>query len=486
MKKKEIYEGIVEDILFPNKGIVRVDGFDGKVVVKGVIPGEKISFRVSKIKNHMAEGTLVDILEKSPDEIESLCPHYSVCGGCSYQNLSYENQIELKNRQLIGIFKKTISEELRKNPSLMKEGESADEYFDSIYEGCYKSPIFSEYRNKMEFSFGDSSKGGELELGLHKKGSFYDIVSVKDCRIVDCDFRMILTETLSYFRGKGCTYFHKMTHEGFLRHLLIRKAAKTEEILVCLVTSSQLPQNTICCEKGIIEDWLEMICSLNYKGKLKGVLHIINDSLSDVVKSDETRILYGRDYIYEELLGLRFKISPFSFFQTNSLSAEVIYNTVREYVGTSLGEKKDKIVFDLYSGTGTIAQLIAPVAGEVIGIEIVEEAVIAARENAELNKLNNCKFKADDVLKALDNVTEKPDFIILDPPRDGVHPKALRKIIDYGVENLIYIACKPTSLARDLEMLMGCGYKPIRLRGVDQFPGTVHVETVVLMSRDKE
>ena len=198
-----------------------------------------------------------------------------------------------------------------------------------------------------------------------------------------------------------------------------------------------------------------------------------------MVQSDETRVLYGEDVIYEELLGLRFKISTFSFFQTNSLGAEVLYSKAREYVGST----NDKMIFDLYSGTGTIAQILAPVAKKVVGVEIVAEAVEAAKENAELNGLNNCEFIAGDVLKVIDDIKDKPDLIVLDPPRDGIHPKALQKIIDFGVARIVYISCKPTSLARDLVILQEQGYKVEKACAVDMFPQTVHVETVVKLHR---
>ena len=198
-----------------------------------------------------------------------------------------------------------------------------------------------------------------------------------------------------------------------------------------------------------------------------------------MVKDEGTTVLYGQDYFYEELLGLKFKITPFSFFQTNSLGAEVLYETVRQYIG----DTKDKVIFDLYSGTGTIAQILAPVAKEVVGVEIVEEAVRAAKENAELNGLRNCTFIAGDVLKVIDGLEETPELIVLDPPRDGVNPKALEKIIGFGVEKMVYIACKPTSLVRDLEMLQGRGYRVERIACIDLFPGTYHVETVCLLSK---
>ena len=219
---------------------------------------------------------------------------------------------------------------------------------------------------------------------------------------------------------------------------------------------------------------------LELEGRIAGILNTHNDSVADAVINEGTRVLYGQDYFYEELLGLRFRISPFSFFQTNSLGAEVLYETAREYVADA---GNGKTVYDLYSGTGTIAQILAPVAKKVIGVEIVEEAVEAAKENAALNGLQNCDFLAGDVLKTLDDIEEKPDFIVLDPPRDGIHPKALEKIISYGVEKMVYISCKPTSLARDLEVLQARGYMVKRVCCVDMFPATANIETVCLLSK---
>ena len=263
-----------------------------------------------------------------------------------------------------------------------------------------------------------------------------------------------------------------------LRHLLVRKAQKTGEILIVLVTTTQETQD--------FKPFVAQLLALPLKGKITGVLHTKNDSLADVVQSDETVILYGQDYFFEELLGLRFKISAFSFFQTNTLGAEVLYKIVRDFLGDISDEGKcDKTVFDLYCGTGTIAQLLAPVAKKVVGVEIVDEAVRAARQNAEMNGLHNCEFIVGDVLKVLDEIDEEPDYIVLDPPRDGIHPRALRKIIEYQVKRIVYISCKPTSLARDLEVLLDSGYRVERAMAVDQFPGTCHVETIVRLSLKK-
>ena len=470
MKKGQICEGYVERLDFPNKGVLSCE--DEKVVVKNVLPGQKISFMITKKRKGKAEGRLLDVLENAPYEIPSVCPHFGVCGGCAYQTLPYDKQLELKKGQV----RKLLTPVFAKQALLDGEAELTDEYVNHIFEGIKGSPVQSAYRNKMEFSFGDEVKDGPLSLGMHKRGSFYDIVSVRECQLVDEDYRKILNTTLDYFTQKGTSYYHRMRHEGYLRHLLVRKAQKTGEILIALITTTQEEQD--------LQPYVDALLALPLQGKITGVLHTKNDSVADVVQSDETVLLYGQDYFYEELLGLKFKISQFSFFQTNSLGAEVLYETAREFLGDISDDgRNDKTVFDLYSGTGTIAQLLAPVAGRVIGVEIVEEAVKAARENAKLNNLNNCEFIAGDVLKVIGDIKEKPDFIVLDPPRDGIHPKALQHIIDYQVDRIVYISCKPTSLARDLDIMIEQGYRMERVVAIDQFPGTGHVETVCLLSK---
>ena len=454
MKKGQILEGYIERVDFPNKGFAVVEGEEKKVIVKNTVPEQKVRFAVNKIRKGQAEGRLLEILEHSPEECQPACPHFGACGGCTYQNLPYEKQVEMKEAQIHAMMDAAV------------DG-------DYIWEGVKESPVREGYRNKMEFSFGDEYKDGPLALGMHKRGSFHDIVNVTECKIVDEDFRRIIKAVLEFATDTGLPYYHRMRHTGFFRHLLVRKAVRTGEILIDLVTTSEAQLD----EAGLVEK----LTGLSYDGKLAGILHTTNNSLADVVKDEGTRTLYGQDYFYEELLGLKFKITPFSFFQTNSLGAEVLYEAARSYIG----ETKDKVIFDLYSGTGTIAQILAPVAKKVVGVEIVEEAVEAAKENAALNGLDNCTFWAGDVLKVIDDLGEVPDLIVLDPPRDGVHPKALEKIIDFGVERMVYIACKPTSLARDLELLQGRGYQVERIGCVDLFPGTYHIETVVLLSQQK-
>ena len=449
MKKGDIFEGKVIRIEFPNKGIIDIEG--KKVIVKNALEGQIVRFSINKKKRDKIEGRLLEVIEPSTIEQPAACKHFGICGGCRYQNLSYEQQLDLKKRQ---------AEEL-----IEKNGLSFD------IENIYGSPITEGYRNKMEFTFGDEEKDGPLALGMHKKNSFYDIVTLDDCRIVDPDFNVLLQAILKYFKEKGETYFHKIRHEGFLRHLVMRRSVKTGDILINLVTTTQSQLDE--------SEFVNMILAQKIDGKVVGILHTLNDNLADVVQSDETKTLYGQDYFYEYLYNMRFKISPFSFFQTNTLGAEVLYDQVREYVG----ETKDKLVYDLYTGTGTIAQMLAPVASKVVGVEIVEEAVEAAKKNAVDNHLDNCEFIAGDVLKVVDNLTRKPDILVLDPPRDGIHPKALRKIINFNVDEMVYVSCKPTSLMRDLLVFREAGYEVKRCCLVDMFPGTVHVETCVLLGR---
>ena len=451
MKKGQVYEGSVVRVDFPNKGIVCVG--EETAVVKNSLPGQKVKFSVNKVRKGKAEGRLLEVTEKSPLETGRTCSLFGLCGGCTYLSLPYEEQLKVKEEQV----KRLLDSVLNKQEEAW------------AFEGIKGSPKAYEYRNKMEFSFGDEEKDGDLALGMRKRMSYYEVVTLKDCNIVDADYLRIIEGTLQFFQERKVPFYHKARHDGSLRHLVVRKGAATGEILINLVTSSEVPFS--------VEEFKDMLLGLELDGSVCGILHSVNDGLADVVKSDEMRLLYGRDFFMEKLFDLEFKVSVYSFFQTNSLGAEVLYETAREYIGDTKGRK----VFDLYSGTGTIAQILAPAAEHVTGVEIVEEAVEAAKINAQRNGLTNCDFIAGDVLKVLDTLEERPDLIVLDPPRDGIHPKALPKIIKYGVDHMVYISCKPTSLARDLVVLQAGGYTAKRICCVDMFPATTGIETVCLL-----
>ena len=461
MKKGQILQGEVIAFEYPNKGIVQTE--EGKVKVALALPGQVVKCSIKKTRHGVGEGILKEVVKRSPIEVAPMCEHFEKCGGCIYQTFPYEEELKIKERQVRNLLEPVLANQ-------------SEEY---LFEDIVCSPKYNCYRNKMEFTFGDEYKDGPMSLGMHRRGSFYDIETVDKCQIVDADYCKIIDVTLDYFKDKNIPYFHRMSHIGYLRHLLIRRSEKDGSMMVALVTTTQEPWN----ESSLINGYKEALLSADLSnGKITGILHILNDSVADVVKADSIDLLYGTDFITDELLGLSFKITPFSFFQTNSKGAEVLYSKVREYAA-SVDGIDGGFIYDLYSGTGTITQLMGKGAKKAIGVEIVEEAVEAAKENAESNGLHNCEFIAGDVLKVLDDLTEKPDMIILDPPRDGIHPKALPKILSYGVDNIIYVSCKVTSLARDLVVFLENGYVVKKVCPVDQFPRTGHVETVCLLSR---
>ena len=576
MKKGDIIEGKIEKYSFPNRGSFlhieenpQAEGgqIERNVTVKGALPGQTVKVRIKKKKEGKAEGILLDVVKKSPQETKKpMCDHFYSCGGCTYQTFAYTNQLKLKEQMV----KELLSEVI---PSLRSESEDGNEATTEgatadtssfMWEGVLSSPDQFRYRNKMEFTFGDAEKDGPLTLGLHRMNSTHDIISIDSCALVSPAWNEILKYTQKFYRDRGVPHYNKMTHRGVLRNLVIRESATDGGIIVNLVTTTHhsideytrdIPWNEkrsetvdeLCLpeyvagllslgdtspvgmdgysshgykdgkygnkKKKVVRDkngiFRNAYLSEEEKGgsgefesltrynRIVGVLYTECDTVADAIIPDTVTLLYGEDYLLEEVLGLKFKISPFSFFQTNTKGSEVLYSKARDYAFEALrkndaeasgdtSEKKVGVIYDLYSGTGTIAQMMAPVADKVYGIEIIEEAVEAAKENAKLNKLSNCEFIAGDVLKKLDELEEKPDLIILDPPRDGVNPKALQKILSYGVENLVYISCKPTSLVRDIKIFQENGYAPVKGCCVDMFPNTQHVETVVLMSRVKD
>lgn len=437
----------IDESRFPN--ISRGKFEDRKYEFKGGILGQKVEIKARGRRSKKAK--LLNIIERSDIEKGNPCPHFEKCGGCTYQTLKYDDEIK---------YKKELIEKLFEENGIKREIE------------IIPSPVHKYYRNKMEYTFGDEYKGGPLSLGLHVKNRFHEIINTTDCNIVDSDFNTIRAEIRNYFEEIGEVQYNRKRHEGFLRHLLIRKATKTGEIMILLATSSQSELDR--------EAFIKFLLNLDLQGEIVSIYHVKNDALSDAIVPEEMNLIYGKDHIVEEVLGLKFKISPFSFFQTNTRSAEVLYKMAREKI-----DAKDKLVFDLYSGTGTITQVLAESAKKVIGVEIVEEAVEAARENAKLNGIDNVEFIASDVLKVLDDLDKNPDLIVLDPPREGINPKAIDKIIDFDPEKFLYISCNPVTLVRDLQVFEKRGYKIEELEIVDQFPKTSHVECIALLRRVK-
>ena len=382
------------------------------------------------------------------------CKHRTVCGGCKYNGMVYEETLAAKDKEV--------------RECLCLHG---------VDLSCYKGVIPAKersrygYRNKMEYTFGDLVKGGEMTLGMHKTGSFMSIITVDDCQLVADDFNVILRQTLDFCISNDYMHYHKKTHEGLLRNLIVRKGMRTGELLINIVTSS---------EDGFDEiGFMKMILSLKLEGTVVGILRTLNDRLADAVYCDKMKVLFGRNYYYEVINGLRFKVNAFSFFQTNVEAVERMYDDAVSLLKNING----KTLFDLYCGTGTISQIAAKSAAKVIGIELAADSVEAAKANAILNGIKKCEFICGDVFETLDGVSEHPDVIIVDPPRIGMREKAVSRVASYGVPEIVYISCNPKTCAADLEHFISLGYEPVTIQAYDNFVWTRHVETVALLSK---
>ena len=454
MREKAIKDVEIIDMSYPNISIGKIDE-EKTVQFKGGVLGQKVRVKITKNRGKNKKGKFMEVLEESKIEnSKEFCPHAGICGGCSYQKMGYETELLLKHNMI---------KKLLKNA-----------HIDISDLSIVRSPKIKEYRNKMEYTFGDSYKDGPLVLGLHRQNRFYEIVDTDGCNIVDSDFEIIRKYVQEYFRKRNASFYHKKSHTGLLRNLIVRKAMHTGEIMVILVTSSDKSFDPMRRDL-----FANSLLNAKTKGRIVSIYHVINDSLSDAVKIDSMELLFGKKYIEEKMNDLKFQISPFSFFQPNVFTAEKIYQKAIEL--SSLDQNKN--VLDLYSGTGTITQLFAKAANKAMGIEIVEEAVEKAFDNAKENQIENIDFIAGDVLEKIDRVKGKYEIVVLDPPREGINPKAIKKIMDLEPEEFIYISCNPKTQVRDLEIFIENGYKIKNYQAFDQFPRSRHVETVALLSK---
>ena len=418
--------------------------------------------------------------DKLNQAVVSACPHREFCGGCLYNGESYDEVLKKKDDEVRACF----------------SSRSLD--INEIYQGIQgaQADYRYAYRNKMEYTFGDLVKGGELQLGMHKKGNFMSIITVDECQLVPADFNKILRFTLDFCTSNGYTHYNKKSHTGLLRNLIVRRGVRTGEILVDIVTSSESDVTRSDGSKGFdAEAWKDGLLALFLGNEIVGIMHTINDGIADTVNCDEQRILFGRDYYYEEICGLKFKVNVFSFFQTNVEAIEKLYTEAVALIPDLEG----KTVYDLFCGTGTISQIVAKEAERVIGVEIVEDSVEAARCNVELNDIKNCEFIQGDVYNvlteaaegsdyvddsgAVSNALPVPDVIIVDPPRMGLQTKTVNKVASYSVPEILYISCNPKTLAADIEDFRLAGYEPKYVKAYDNFPWTKHVETVVQLVR---
>lgn len=441
----------IDSLEYPNIGIINNVDILGKpkmVQVKNTIPGQKVRIRIRGMKRRKPKSTLIEITEKASIQTEVGCGLDGVCGGCTYQTISSEDEQQLKKVAIQNLFKDLYDNEIPYNLGRKT----------------------SYYRNKMEYSFGDLEKSGPLTIGLHCRGRFYEITPTENCNIAPKDFEEIRRASQEYFRTKDYKFYHSTLHTGTLRFLVLKKSFSNNEIMVNLVTTAH---------EINIEEYKDFLLSLKLDGKITSIYHTINDQKSDAVNCDELHLIYGNKYITEKLCGLDFRIGPFSFFQPNPVSAEEIFERVLELL-----EEDNLKILDLYSGTGTIGQILSKNAKKVIGIEIVEEAVNFARENAEINGIRNIEFIVGDVLEELEKINGA-DVITIDPPRPGIHPHAIDKIIDFQAEKIIYISCNPKSMRNDLEEFTKKGYNIELLEIYDQFHRTSHCEALALLRKQK-
>ncbi len=446
MKKGDILILVIDRSKLASIGVATYEGI--KIDVPNTYSGDRVEVRVLRagrkkrvkfLKRHYKDSVNID------------CKLFDMCGGCSSMHVPLHVQRENKKIEVVNHFKNNGID--LQNIEIV----GGEQY---------------RYRNKVEFTFGDPFKDGPLNLGFHQRNMGKNILDTDECMLISRDFQKIRDFTEAFYREKKISHYNIYKHDGVLRHLVIRRSVHNKEIMVNLVSTSS--------GDVYIQEYKNGLLSLELEDKIVSILHTINNSLSDAVLCDELRVIHGRDYITENLLGMGFDISPFSFFQTNTLMAEVMFKYLVDIVKTI----KPKVCFDLYCGTGVISNLIGENATELYGIEIVNEAVEKAKENAKKFGNKNITYYCGDVKESVKKINKKADMIIVDPPRMGIHPRAIDDIINIGSEHFLYVSCNPKTLAIDLQKILSSGYEIKSFKLFDLYPNTPHVEAVVLLERN--
>lgn len=465
MKKKKNL--ILENIKLTSagaKGVAVGKTEEGKtVLVTGAVPGDVVNARVRKAKSKYFEAEAVEILEKSKDRVEPKCVHFGVCGGCKWQNLSYEKQLEFKHDEVYNNLKRIGGIEGFEDLPILG---SENQYF---------------YRNKMEFSFSDArwltaeevKSGANISdknaLGFHIPGMWSKILDLKECYLQEAPSNEIRLAVKQFAEEHGLEFFNKVSQEGFLRTLMLRQNSKSEWMILVQFFRDE-KENRELLLNFLLEKFPQ----------IKTLVYAINSKGNDSVYDLDIKTYFGEGFLMEEMDGLKFKIGPKSFFQTNYNQALELYRKTLEFADL----KGDEVVYDLYTGTGTIAQYVARNAKQVIGIESVQEAIDSAIEHAKQNGLNNCTFYCGDMKEVFSDEFlqnhPKADVLITDPPRDGMHPKVVEQILKLSPKKIVYVSCNSATQARDLA-LMKEQYEVKKILPVDMFPQTHHVENIALL-----
>lgn len=443
-KKGDELEMTIESLAFGGKGVARIAGF--VIFVEGAVPGDRVRALITRAKPSYAEARAIQVLEPSSARVEAPCRHFGVCGGCSWQTLDYGEQLRYKQQQV--------------RDCLERIGGIGDLPMDNPLPA---EPLW-RYRNKVEFSFGD--EGGELQLGFHLPGRWHQVVDIEDCLLHSEITNGIRNCIRELARQGGAGVYDQRNGEGFWRHLVLREGANTGEIMVNLVTAAgEFPG-----QERFVDELL---------GRFPGITSLIwsvNDTRASVAGGFPFKVLAGSDHFHEELSGLRLRVTPSAFLQTNSRMAERLYGLALDYAGLSPSE----LVLDLYSGIGSIALLLARASRQVYAVESMEEASLQAEDNARLNRIGNVSFRSGKVRKVLGqlDLPEAPGMILLDPPRAGASKKEMGRIIELGAPRIVYVSCNASTMAGNARLLAEAGYRLTRCAAVDMFPHTPHIESV--------
>lgn len=459
VKKRKTYELDITDLAFGGKGLAKPEGFP--VFVDRCVPGDFALVKIIKKKKSWAEGKLIHIITPSPLREEGRCRYCRFCGGCKWQQLPYARQLEYKQRHVV--------------ESLAHIGRLKDVRVTEVI----PSDLVYEYRNKMEFSctsqqwlmpdeLADDTVKKGLGIGLHVPGTFDKVIDIRQCEIMPSLGNSILDHIRTFVKSSGLPAYHLRSHEGFWRFVMLRHSVAHDEWMVNIVTKEKRPDVVSELGRQLAEAY----------PNIRSIVNNITDAMSGVSAGKEEILIHGEDHLIEKLGEFRFKISANSFFQTNTRACEKLYAKVSEYAGLT----GDQTVLDLYSGTGTIPIWLSENARQVYGIEIVGAAVADARENARLNGIDNCEFFEGDIKDVLRQVPEKPDVVIIDPPRVGMHKDVVGQVLAHSPAKIVYVSCNPATLARDLEML-STRYAVLEVTPVDMFPHTYHIESVALLVR---
>ncbi len=454
VKKGDVIELTIEKMAIGGFGIARLDRY--VIFVKGAVAGDKVKARIYKKKKDYAEAKVLEVITPSINRVEAKCMYFNHCGGCQWQHIKYEAQLDYKHM----LVEETISK--------------LGKFHDVPVLETIPSPEIFGYRNKMEFTFSnkpwvipytEQSQKPPFALGLHIPGSFDRVIDIKSCLLQPSKGNEILDVVRQYVRKTEIPVYDMKNHTGFWRFLTLRNSKAFGDWMVNIITSDEAQQ--------VIAPLAEEICK-KVSG-IKTVLNNISKKKAAVAIGDKEVIMYGEGYIEDKIGDFVFRISANSFFQTNPKGAEKLYDKVKEYAELSGTEE----ILDLYSGTGTIPIFLSKQAKRIIGIEINEDAVKDARKNCELNGIDNCVFIVGDIRETLSEVDSKikPDVVIADPPRPGIHKDVLKGIIEMGAKRLIYVSCNPATMARDLSILSQ-SYEIKEIQPVDMFPHTHHIEIV--------